>query len=187
MAAGLMLPAHGAHLADSGPLPSSPPAAATALWGHAPSPPRLLRGPDGFRAPIVPVAADTHGALALPGNGRRGGWWALGSAPGAPRGTVLIAGHLDVRGAGPGAFAALHTLPLPSRIELTGADSHTYAYRITARRTYPRQALPPDLFTREGPPRLALVTCTGAYDRNTGGYESNLVLYGTPVGSGRRG
>ncbi|WP_079277941.1 class F sortase [Streptomyces sp. CB03234] len=145
------------------------------------SPPTHIRGPKDFEAAVVPVAATGNGALALPEDPRTGGWWPLGATVGSRRGTVLIAGHVDTRRHGFGPFAALHDMPLGARIEVVGADDHIRAYRITARRTYPQEKLPTDLFTRSGTHRLALITCTGPYDRTTSRYQQNLVLYGTPI------
>jgi hypothetical protein len=50
-----------------------------------------------------------------------------------------------------------------------------------ARRTYRQQDLPADLFRGAAKPRLALVTCIGAYDHKAHGYTHNLVLYGVPL------
>ena len=36
------------------------------------------------------------------------------------------------------------------------------------------------VFTRVGPVRLHLVTCGGAFDRETGHYEDNLVVVAEP-------
>lgn len=151
--------------------------------GAAASSPVYLRGPAGLRAAVVPVAAHADGALALPGDLRTGGWWALGAQVGAAHGTVLIAGHVDNRADGPGPFAALHRAPVGARVEVTGADGGIRPYRVTARRTYPRRDLPADLFTRTGPHRLALLTCAGPYDRSAGRYRNNLVVYAVPAGT----
>ncbi len=165
---------------DAGTLPPGR-GPATAGDGVPASPPQSIRGPGRFEAALVPVAAAADGALALPENPGTGGWWALGAAPGASRGTVLVAGHLDTRESGPGAFAALLEFELGARVVLTGADGRAHTYRITARRSYRQEALPGDLFDSGGAPRLALVTCAGGYDHATGRYEDNLVLYGTPA------
>ncbi|MGW5421647.1 class F sortase [Streptomyces sp. NPDC003943] len=105
---------------------------------------------------------------------------ALGATPGSARGTVLLAGHVDTV-AGLGAFAELHDLDLGTRVEVTGADGRIHTYRITARRTYSRSALPADLFSANGTARLALLTCSGDYDSTTGHYADNLVPYATPL------
>lgn len=44
-----------------------------------------------------------------------------------------------------------------------------------------RQDLPPQLFTRDGPPRLALITCTGDFDPELGHYADNLVVLAAPT------
>ncbi|WP_049714799.1 class F sortase [Streptomyces caatingaensis] len=129
-------------------------------------------------AAVVAVAADGHGALELPRPPGTVGWWALGARPGAGRGTVLIAGHLDTREYGPGAFAALRHVPRGAAVLVTGADGRAHRYVVTRRRSYAKEALPADLFSATGPPRLALVTCSGAYDRRRHRYAENLVLLG---------
>ncbi|MBC7267234.1 MAG: class F sortase [Streptomyces sp.] len=142
-----------------------------------------MRGPNGFHAAVVPVASRSDGSLALPGDVRAAGWWPLGAGTGAAHGTLLIAGHVDTRQDGLGPFAALHALPMGARIEVTGADNAVRAYRVTARRTYRQERLPRDLFTGDGAHRLVLVTCAGPYDRTTGRYRRNLVLYAGPAGT----
>lgn len=171
---------------DAGPLPAGVQSAATGTSTPAASPPTHVHGPKGLDAAVVPVAAAGDGALALPEGVRTGGWWALGAAAGSSNGTVLIAGHVDTREDGLGPFAALHRMPLGARIDVTGADDRVRAYRVTARRTYRQERLPADLFTADGPHRLALVTCAGPYDRALGRYERNLVLYTTPVARTRK-
>ncbi|MEV4946382.1 class F sortase [Streptomyces sp. NPDC053755] len=181
--AGVYALARPAGPADGGALPPAavgPPSAA--VGAPAPSPPSEIRGARGLRAVVVPVAAGRDGALALPEDARTGGWWALGAMAGAAEGTTLIAGHVDTRGSGPGAFAALHGLAPGARVELVAANGLTYPYVIAARRLYDRQALPAELFGRSGAHRLALVTCAGNYDPDKRAYDANLVLYATPLG-----
>ncbi len=166
---------------EAGEIPPPAFAAAAPSGASAASPPLEVRGPGGWRVSVVPVAATAVGELALPEDARSSGWWVLGAPAGAAQGTTLVAGHVDTL-SGLGAFATLHTLQLGARIKLIGANQRVYPYVVTARRTYTQQALPRDLFTRDGVHRLVLVTCTGAYDRSAGRYDSNLVLYATPTG-----
>lgn len=187
VAAGWLIvgPTPGAGPADMGSVPTgvSGRRAATGDRTAAPSPPVRLRAPKGLDAAVVPVAARPDGALALPEHPGTGGWWALGAAVGSSRGTVLIAGHVDTREEGLGPFAALHEIPLGARVEVTAADGRVHAYQVRARRTYAQEHLPEDLFAENGPHRLALVTCAGSYDRTTGRYQRNLVLYAVPTGN----
>ncbi|MFF3320174.1 class F sortase [Streptomyces sp. NPDC003035] len=137
-------------------------------------------GPHRLHATVRPVTAAPGGDMSLPRDGDFAGWWAMGAPPGASRGTVLIAGHVDTE-EGLGAFAELHRLDVGARVEVRGADGRVHRYRVTARRTYDRTELPGDLFSADGPPRLALLTCAGDYDRSTGRYDDNLVLYAAPA------
>jgi hypothetical protein len=41
--------------------------------------------------------------------------------------------------------------------------------------------VPADVFRRDGPPRLALVSCGGAFDERTGNYADNIVVLAQPV------
>lgn len=167
---------------DAGPVPAGV-RHADRGGGRDASAPVRIRGPAGLDAAVVPVAARADGALALPEDPRTGGWWPLGAQAGSASGTVLIAGHVDSREDGLGPFAALHETPLGADVAVTGADAGVRRYRVTARRTYPQDGLPPDLFARTGTHRLALVTCAGPYDRASGRYRRNLVLYATPAGA----
>ncbi|MGW0321061.1 class F sortase [Streptomyces flavidovirens] len=167
-------------LRDEGVIPPATAATTARASTVRPSPPVEVRGPGGWRAAVVPVAVARDGALALPEDDRNGGWWALGAPAGAAQGTTLLAGHVDTR-AGPGTFAALHSLPLRARVEVIGANGRTYPYTVVARRTYTQASLPPDLFTRDNDHRLALITCAGAYNPASHSYDRNLVLYATPA------
>ncbi|GAA2273783.1 class F sortase [Streptomyces ruber] len=164
---------------DAGSLPAGVHRAVSGDAREASAPVRV-HGPAGLDAAVVPVAARADGDLALPSDPRTGGWWSLGAQAGAPAGTVLIAGHVDSRRGGLGPFAALHETPVGADVTVTGADAEVRRYRVTARRTYRREKLPTDLFARTGPHRLALLTCAGPYDRGSGRYARNLVLYAAP-------
>ncbi|MER7620924.1 class F sortase [Streptomyces sp. NPDC126503] len=186
--AGGVLMATGWTLLDSRPVRDEgalPAALRTEDPGRAappPSPPVALAvsGPHRLHVTVAAVAATREGDLDLPEDGGSAGWWALGAAPGAPRGTVLLAGHLDTP-AGPGSFEALHDVGVGTRVQVNSADGRVHAYRVTARRTYPRAHLPDDLFSAAGPARLALLTCAGDYDPEAGQYDENLVLYAAPA------
>ncbi|MFJ8587818.1 class F sortase [Streptomyces sp. NPDC093595] len=161
---------------DAGALPTSGAAAGPA---RAASPPLALTVPGHVeRVPVDPVTVGTGGVLAVPDSPSRLGWWALGAHPGAARGTLLLAGHLDTADEGAGPLEELHAVPLGARVQVTTADGARHTYRIVARRTYPKSELPADLFSADGAPRLALVTCAGTFDRTVHAYADNLVLYG---------
>ncbi|HEY3558620.1 MAG TPA: DUF4142 domain-containing protein [Kribbella sp.] len=142
-------------------------------------PPVKLKLPGYLEASVRPVATSGDGQLDVPKSADVG-WWAAGAAPGSAGGTVLLAGHVDTT-RGLGVFAPLSGVPVGTRVAVTAGTGDVHWYRIVARRTYRQDALPADLFHGAVKPRLALVTCTGAYNHRTHRYSDNLVLYGVPV------
>lgn len=69
-------------------------------------------------------------------------------------------------------------------VEVTLADGSTRSYAVDAVTRFPKdEARWPDVFTRDGPPRLALVTCGGTFDRDTRHYADNVLVTATPVGT----
>jgi hypothetical protein len=78
-------------------------------------------------------------------------------------------------------FAVLRDVTVGERVLLRGADGRLIAYRVTSRRQAGKAALSADLFAPGGPPRLALVTCGGRFDRATRHYTDNVVVYAVPA------
>ncbi|SHF02574.1 class F sortase [Streptoalloteichus hindustanus] len=143
--------------------------------------PSWLRLPTlGITAFVEPARVHPDGSLAVPRDPRKVGWWTGGAAPTSATGTMMIAGHVDDVWTGEGAFFQLRNLPLGAPVEVdTPAGRHHY--RVVARRTHPKWALPRALFDPNGPHRLALVTCAGPFDEVGAGYPDNLVVYADPV------
>jgi hypothetical protein len=142
---------------------------------------RVRLGRLGIDAGVVPVGIDLEtGALGLPSKLERVGWWRDGSGPGAPRGSILIAGHVDSAEGGIGAFFALRRARAGDVVELDGTPGRTRSFRVATVRAYPKQKLPVSLFSRKGPARLVLVTCGGPFDRATGHYPYNVVVTAVP-------
>jgi sortase family protein len=129
-------------------------------------------------APVDPVGVTSDGALVIPQDPARLGWWIGSAMAGEKRGTVLLAGHVDTASDGPGALFQLEELPMGALIKLR-ADGETVTYRAVARRSYHKSRLPADLFTTDTAARLVLITCGGAFHH--GSYTDNVVLYAVPT------
>ncbi|MBB0243716.1 sortase, partial [Streptomyces alkaliphilus] len=130
---------------------------------------------------VVPVGTGPGGAVVVPEEPDRVGWWAPGARPGGPGGTALLVGHVDTPHGDPGPFAALADLSVGARVGVVGADGRVHRYAVTTARRHSADALPRTLFDGDGPPRLALVTCAGRYDPGAGRYEETLVLLARPL------
>ena len=157
-------------------LPGPPPAGALAAVPPAVPTEVDLPG-QRVTAPVVPIGVRPSGQLDLPESPRTVGWW-VGSAPaGSPKPTVL-AGHVDSKATGVGALAALQDVTAGSPVVLTDAFGGRHAYQVSARRTYPKYALPRTVFTSAP---LVLITCGGPFDEKTGSYRDNIVVYASPA------
>lgn len=181
------LPARSAPSASTRPANSEPPVS-RAREGRTAASERVRFRPEslvlsrGGQADVE-VASTLDGELKVPENVRHLGWWDGGAYVNDPFGTVVIAGHVDSKTQGLGFFARLLRAEKGDEVTLRG-DGHQLRYRVTATKTLTKQVLgsDSDAFDQSGDHRLVLITCTGNYDADRGGYDSNLVLYAEPVG-----
>lgn len=147
----------------------------------APGPPASVSFPgQGIAAAVDPVGVLDSGALQLPEDPARVGWWAGGAVAGAPTGTTVLAGHMDGRHQS-GAMRALLHVAQGDAVDVTDGLGHVHAYRVVSRETTPWNHLDRSLFTTTGPPRLALITCGGTFDAGSGRYLDNVVVLAEPM------
>jgi hypothetical protein len=159
----------------------SPSPAVPVLADRLGVPPGRLRVPArGVEGPVVPVGVLPGGDLQLPDDPDVTGWWAGGRGLGSPAGSIVIAGHVDSATSGLGLLAVLHQVQAGDLVTVRDVGGRPHHFRVTARRSYPKSRLPPDLFTSSGPPRLVLVTCGGAFDQRSRRYEDNVVVVARP-------
>ena len=114
------------------------------------------------------------------------GWFepadGLGVVPGE-RGTAVLAGHVDSRTQGPGAFHRLGLVAVDDRVEVTHADGSVSRWRVVSVQRFPKPDVPiEELFAWDGAPGLALVTCGGEFDRTTRSYTENFIVRAEPEG-----
>jgi LPXTG-site transpeptidase (sortase) family protein len=147
--------------------------------------PEKLTLPGNASAAVLP-AATVDGLLKVPENVKHVGWWDGSAQAGEPFGSTVIAGHVDSATEGIGFFARLLRIKVGNTVTLR-AGSHLLKYRVIAVRKVARKALATDsqAFQQTGPHRVVLITCTGNYHRERGGYDSNLVVIGKPIGVAR--
>lgn len=132
----------------------------------------------GVIAPVLPVGLDDKGELDVPDPVDQVGWYRYGPAPGSA-GSSVIAGHVDGRDQGPGALFRARELQPGQEIITTDANGKARRFSVAAVRQYPKGTLPPEVWSREGAPRLTLVTCGG--DFANGHYRDNVVVYAVAV------
>lgn len=147
----------------------------------AAAPTRLVADRIGLDTPVVEVGVQSDGQMEVPEDVDDAGWYRHGPTPGAP-GNAVVAGHVDDRVQGLGAFHRLVELVPGDRIDVGMADGTTTAWQVTGRREVAKARVPLDeLFRRDGAPRLVLVTCGGEFDGRARSYRSNIVVVARPV------
>ncbi|WP_141579166.1 class F sortase [Actinomadura sp. WMMA1423] len=148
-----------------------------------PAPPVELAAPSaGLHAVVVPVGVDPAGAMALPGDVSRVGWYRYGARPGSHAGSAVLAGHVDSRERGIGALEALRHVSPGDRLTVRLADGRGLRYRAVSRETIGKGSMPlKELFARDGGPRLTVITCGGPFDVRARRYRDNLVITAVPM------
>ncbi|MBN2623658.1 MAG: class F sortase [Acidimicrobiales bacterium] len=159
---------------------SLPPAAALPAESPGLPPPTGLTidDLDVSAAPVVPVGVEPDGDMEIPG-AEQVGWYRYGPRPGDD-GSAVLAAHIAYDGED-GVFRHLAdvTVGADVAVDLAGGESRTFVVTDVVR--YPKDALPDDIFARDGDPGLVLVTCGGEFDSDTRSYEDNVVAYARPA------
>lgn len=132
-------------------------------------------------APVAPVGVDDRGRMEVPLDVAMVGWYRFGPGPGATAGSAVLSGHVDDREQGYGAFHRLGDLAPGDPVAVDLADGGVVTYRVEAVTQVPKADLPvAEVFSREGAPRLTLVTCGGPFDDDADAYRDNVVVVARP-------
>ena len=133
-------------------------------------------------APVDTVGVDEYGAMALPEQVDRVGWYEYAASPASVQGATVVAGHVDDAVQGEGAMFDLREAEVGADVRLTTADGATHSYRVVSLEEFSKDAVPLDaLFAGTGVPRMVLITCGGEFDRAARSYEDNIVVTAVPV------
>lgn len=158
-----------------------PPSAIGATYSAGASP-----MPVSLTIPTIKVAADItsldlnrDGTVEVPTNPAQAGWFDRGPKPGES-GPSVILGHRDSK-QGPAVFYRLQDLDPGDRIAVQLSDRSVAHYQVVQVTQYANEDFPAQKVYADsnGRPALNLVTCGGKYDREAGGYQSNVVVYTT--------
>lgn len=126
-------------------------------------------------APVIGLAT-RDGVLDVPRTASDVGLWSAGPVPGDPGAAVLV-GHVDLDGV-PGVFARLGDLRPGTRIVVRRPDGRDATFLVDRVQQHAKTAFPTDeVYAPTERPSLRLVTCGGAFDRRTGHYRDNVVVF----------
>lgn len=172
-------------------LPGGPPALPAAMVGTpAPSPVTTLPGLSrsapvklwiksiNLRAWIDQIGLAPDGTMRAPSYARadHAAWYRLGPAPGEV-GPAVIVGHVDSRG-DVAVFFYLSRMRPGDKIEITRADGRVVTFTTDSISSYAKTDFPTQLvYGATSYPALRLITCGGDFDRSTGNYVDDVVVF----------
>ncbi len=135
-------------------------------------------------AEVVASGLDEEsGQMEIPATAAQVGWYRFGPRPGEA-GSAVLAGHVDMAGQGPGAFFHLDRLVAGDEVEVHLSDGTIQRFEVLETVRIPKDELDVEaIFSRQGGPRLTLVTCGGAFNHTERSYDDNVVTTLTPLGA----
>jgi hypothetical protein len=139
-------------------------------------PPTRVRIPSiGVDSGLEDLHLDANGKLSPPKDFQSAGWYADGTRPG-DAGPAIIAGHVDTVH-GPAVFQRLGDLAAGATVEVARGNG-VATFKVLAVKRYPKSDFPTDEVYGPTPnAQLRLVTCGGSFDRNSGHYVDNVVVF----------
>jgi LPXTG-site transpeptidase (sortase) family protein len=125
---------------------------------------------------LIRLGVDAHGALEVPERFDVAGWWVGGARPGE-RGPAVITGHVDTK-TGPAIFYKLPRLRHGDVVIVHRRDGSRVRFRVTSREHVRKDHFPTaKVYGPTRRPALRLITCSGVFDRSSGHYLDNTVVF----------
>ncbi|NBH08231.1 class F sortase, partial [Amycolatopsis sp. SID8362] len=140
--------------------------------------------PASLSIPAIGVRADriedlgltADGALEVPPDATTVGWFTGAPSPGET-GPAVLAAHVDYKHV-PGTFSRLKELRPGEQARVGRADGRIAVFTVYRVDRYAKAEFPTDRVYGDTPdPELRLITCGGAFDRASGNYLDNVVVY----------
>lgn len=127
---------------------------------------------------LVPLTVGADGVLPAPVDYATAGWHTRGPMPGQ-LGPAVIAGHVDGPD-GEGIFYRLGELVAGDVVTVTREDGTVATFTVDSVGRYPKAEFPTSRVYGNTTNRaeIRLITCGGAFDRTTGHYVDNIVVFG---------
>src|SRR3989344_1764231 len=139
-------------------------------------PTRIVVSAIGVDAEVESVGKTAEGAMATPSTLSNVGWYKLGSKPGE-EGNAVFAGHVNNAVGLPGVFKKLSDIKKGDTVTITGAQGEVLSYKVVTIDSYIEDAAPlSEIFTKNGPSQIVLITCQGTWDEETRTFNKRLIV-----------
>ena len=156
---------------------TKPSTTTTTIYTHViPRPTRIVIPAIEVDVAVTAVGLLENGNMEVPPFGVAA-WYRLGPAPGAS-GPAVIVGHVDSK-TGPDVFYRLSSLEPGDLILVHGDDDDVATFAVEWQEQTLKTELPTErIWNDTQEPVIRLVTCGGDFDRSSGHYLSNVIVYG---------
>lgn len=139
----------------------------------------------GVQSTLLHLGLTPERRLEVPAPGpdyNKAAWYKHSATPGS-LGPAILLGHVDSAAEGPSVFYKLGDLQPQDRVLVTRADGQVAVFAVDKIGRYPKDDFPTALVYGETDhAALRLITCGGVFDRGTGHYLDNIVVFATLVG-----
>lgn len=130
-------------------------------------------------APLRELGLEADGSLEVPDRFDIAGWYVGGPRPGET-GPSVITGHVDSR-SGAAVFARLRELRTDDLVHVVYRSGFVTTWRVTLVEQHAKGRFPTDrVYGELTGPGLRLITCGGSFDRASGHYVDNVVVFAEP-------
>jgi LPXTG-site transpeptidase (sortase) family protein len=119
-------------------------------------------------------------SIELPTHAEDAGWFKGGPRPGQP-GPAVIIGHVDMDH-GPAVFFRLREMKPGMAVYVDRVDGTVQESTVTQVRQVAKSDFPTaDVYAPDLASSLRLITCGGQFDRKSGNYVDNIIVFASPV------
>jgi sortase (surface protein transpeptidase) len=132
----------------------------------------------GIDAPLIRLGLNGDHTLEVPRDPNVAGWFVYRSIPG-DRGPGIIAGHVDSK-RGPAVFYRLKDVKPGDTVNVRRSDGSVATFEVARLEEHDKNSFPTARVYGPTPRReLRLITCGGAFNRSTGHYVDNIIVFAT--------
>ncbi|MGW0591438.1 class F sortase [Streptosporangium sp. NPDC002607] len=143
--------------------------------------PRRLAIPKiGVLAPLMALGVDSKREIQTPplSKPNQAGWYKYGPIPGQ-QGPSVVLGHVNTR-SGAAVFSRLKEIKRGDKIKVSRTDGTVVEFTVDGVEQVSKAAFPSKrVYGNTGEATLRLITCGGVYNRKTGHYTDNIIVYAT--------
>jgi hypothetical protein len=133
---------------------------------------------------LLHLGQTAQGSLQVPPPGpnyNRAAWYRLSPTPGE-LGPAILVGHIDSAKEGPSVFFRLGAMKKHDTVRVTRADGKVAVFSVDSVLRFSKQKFPRELvYGNTDHAALRIITCGGAFDRDSGSYLDNTIVLASLV------